>query len=106
MALPIRYLCGVALGKNKLTPVVFPAAAERMTAGNAVDHDKIQSIDSRDDKGDQQGGFHSLPTAEACQIPDLINLSEDHAHGNGHEKRKRKGHQEKRARLLPGVVFC
>lgn len=77
-----------------------------MTAGNAVDHDKIQSIDARDDKGDQQGGFHSLPTAEACQIPNFIDLSEDHAHGNGHEKRKRKGHQEKRASLLPGDIFC
>ena len=31
-----------------------------MAARNAVGNDKKQSIDARDDKGDQHGGFHVL----------------------------------------------
>ena len=41
-----------------------------MTARDAVGNDKIQRIDSRDHQGDEQGGFHSLPAAQAGQVPE------------------------------------
>ena len=46
-----------------------------MAARDAVGNDKIQRIDARDHQGDEHGGFHGFPTAQAGQVPEKAYIS-------------------------------